>query len=67
MIKNITDFKGKIVYNRSYPDGTPRRVLDIKKIKKLGWKPKININKGLKIYYEWYLNQLKISKIKKAR
>ena len=62
MVKNITGFKGKIFYNKSYPDGTPRRVLDITKIKKLGWKPKININRGLKIYYEWYLNQLKQSK-----
>ncbi|MDB2446823.1 GDP-L-fucose synthase [Candidatus Pelagibacter bacterium] len=62
MIKNITGFRGKIFYNKSYPDGTPRRVLDITKIKKLGWKPKININNGLKIYYEWYLNQLKKAK-----
>ena len=65
MVKNITGFRGKIFYNKSYPDGTPRRVLDITKIKKLGWKPKININNGLKIYYEWYLNQLKQAKIKK--
>ena len=65
MVKNITGFKGKIFYNKSYPDGTPRRVLDITKIKKLGWNPKININSGLKIYYEWYLNQLKNVKLKK--
>ena len=47
MVKNITGYKGKIFYNKSYPDGTPRRVLDITKIKKLGWKPKTNINNGL--------------------
>jgi GDP-L-fucose synthase len=59
MISNITGFRGNIFYNKNYPDGTPRRVLDISKIKKIGWKPKINLNNGLKIYYEWYLNQLK--------
>jgi len=59
IVKNITGYRGKIFYNKSYPDGTPRRVLDITKIKKLGWKPKVNINSGLKIYYKWYLNQLK--------
>ena len=59
MIKKITGFEGKIFYNKSYPDGTPRRVLDITKIKKLGWKPNINIGSGLKIYYDWYLDQLR--------
>lgn len=60
MIKKITGFKGNIIYNKSYPDGTPRRVLDTTKIKRLGWKPKIDIKEGLNIYYKWYLNQLKI-------
>lgn len=67
IIKNITRFSGKILYNKSYPDGTPRRVLDISKIKKLGWEPKININDGLQIYYKWYLNQLKLEKITKKK
>ena len=44
-------------------NNSKKRNTNITKIKKLGWKPKININNGLKIYYEWYLNQLKQAKI----
>jgi GDP-L-fucose synthase len=67
LIKNITGFKGNIFYNKSYPDGTPRRVLDTSKIKKLGWKPKTSIEEGFKIYYAWYLEQLKTKRVKKKR
>ena len=54
-IKNIVGFQMNITFNSNYPDGTPRKVLDISKIKSLGWKPKISLEKGLKTTYEWYL------------
>ena len=43
-----TNFDGKIIWDQSKPDGTPRKLLDIDRIKKLGWKPKINLNEGIK-------------------
>lgn len=48
LIKNISKFKGKIIFDRSYPDGTINKNLDSSKIKKLKWQPKIKLSKGLK-------------------
>ena len=54
VIKKIVKTKSKLVYNTNYPDGTPRKVLDNYKIRSLGWKPKISLNKGLKETIKWY-------------
>ena len=54
VIKKILKTKSKLVYNTNYPDGTPRKVLDNYKIRSLGWKPKISLNKGLKETIKWY-------------
>jgi GDP-L-fucose synthase len=59
LIKNITNFKGKILFNKKYPDGTKERKLDITLIKKYGWLPKISLKTGLPDYYE-YFKQLKL-------
>jgi len=53
-IKKITNYEGKILWDNSYPDGTPRKLLDISKISSLGWKPKIKFDEGLKCTYDWY-------------
>lgn len=53
-IKDIVGYKGSIVWDSSKPDGTPRKLLDISKLKALGWSPKINLNDGIKRTYEWY-------------
>jgi len=55
IIKHITKFKGKIIFNKNYPDGVKERRLDVKLINKLGWKYKINLNDGLKNYYKYFL------------
>tara|TARA_B100000989_G_scaffold298144_1_gene286299 strand:- start:258 stop:1265 length:1008 start_codon:yes stop_codon:yes gene_type:complete len=47
-IANITKFKGEIIWDKSKPDGTPRKLLDTSKINSLGWNYKINIDEGLK-------------------
>ena len=43
----LTGFEGEIIWDRSKPDGTPRKLLDISKMSNLGFKPKINLDKGL--------------------
>lgn len=48
LISKTINYKGKIIYNKKFPNGTPRKILDSSKIKKLGWKPKINIKQGIK-------------------
>ena len=54
IIKKITKFKGKIIFDKSYPDGVKKRNLDSSRIYKLGWKPKINLKKGLRTYYSYF-------------
>ncbi len=57
MIKDIVGFKGDIIHDLSKPDGTPRKLLDISKIKELGWKPKVSLEEGIRRTYEWYLGR----------
>ena len=63
LISNIIGYKGKIIFDSSYPDGTPRKILNISKIKNLGWKPIYNLQGGLKKTIDWYI--LNIKSIKK--
>ena len=48
-IAKLTGFIGDIVWDETMPDGTPRKVLDISKIKTLGWEPETNLDDGLEI------------------
>ncbi|MDY3112785.1 MAG: GDP-L-fucose synthase [Helicobacter sp.] len=57
LIKKIVGFKGELYFNTNKPDGTMRKLMDISKIKKLGWNPKINLDSGIKEVYKWYLNR----------
>ncbi len=58
LIKKITKYNGKIIFNRKYPDGVKRRQLDSKIIKSMGWKPKIKLEIGLQKYCQYYLNEV---------
>lgn len=53
-ISNVVGFTGEIMWDKSKPNGTPRKVLDIDRIKSLGWQPKISLKDGIKSTYEWY-------------
>ena len=55
IIKDIVEYRGEIVFNMKMPDGTYRKLLDISKIKSLGWKPAINLQDGLRETYNWFL------------
>ena len=55
LIKKITNFKGRLYFNTKYPDGSNNRKLDSSKIKNLGWKPKIKLEKGLIQYYKNFI------------
>lgn len=54
LISDLTGFCGKIRWNRTKPDGQPRRGLRIWKVKELGWQPKVDLRDGLKNTIEWY-------------
>lgn len=54
LIRNVVGYKGKISWDSTKPDGTPRKLLDVSRLHQLGWKHKINLEKGIKMTYEWY-------------
>lgn len=58
LLKEIINYKGKIIFNQKYPDGVKKRQLDSGIIKSLGWKPKTSLKKGLKKYSEYYLKEV---------
>jgi GDP-L-fucose synthase len=53
-LKKLFKFNGKIKFNKNFPDGTPRKLLNIKQIEKLGWRPKTSLEKGLIKTMNWY-------------
>jgi len=57
-LKKIIGYKGKLVFDKTKPDGMPKKKLDVSKIEKLGWKSKINLEKGLKLTYQYYLSKI---------
>jgi GDP-L-fucose synthase len=54
LIKDIVGFRGDIRYDRSKPDGTPRKLLDVGKLEAFGWQPKISLREGIEMTYRWY-------------
>lgn len=54
MVKKVVGYQGEIVLDSSKPDGTPRKLTDISRLKAMGWQPKITLEEGLKRTYEWY-------------
>ena len=65
MIANITSFNGDIIWNEDKPDGTFRKLLNVSKLEKLGWKSKITLKEGLIINYKDYKKELKENKLRK--
>ena len=58
-ISEIVGFKGKIIWDSSKPDGTPRKLLDVSRMNQLGWKAKINLDFGLEITFKSFVDQYK--------
>lgn len=55
IIKDIVGYKGEISFNSDYPDGMPRKLLDISRIRNLGWESKTPLIDGIKSVYNWYV------------
>ncbi len=60
LILKIANYKAKIIFDTKMPDGTPRKILDSSRIFKLGWSPKISLDRGLKYVYDMYDNNISI-------
>ena len=59
MIKEVVAFDGEIVYDRSKPDGTPRKLMDSSRLRNIGWKPKVPLANGIQGTYEDFLSALR--------
>jgi GDP-L-fucose synthase len=56
LICDVVGFRGELKWDRSKPDGTPRKLLDVSKIKTLGWQPTVSLRHGVARFYEWFLD-----------
>lgn len=56
-IKGVTGYSGRVDFDASKPDGAPRKLLDITRVRELGWKPRISLPSGIEQVYEWYRTQ----------
>ncbi|MBY7864280.1 GDP-L-fucose synthase [Vibrio fluvialis] len=56
IIANVVGYQGKVVFDQSKPDGTPRKLMDVTRLIGMGWKPQIDLRDGLVNTYEWFLN-----------
>ena len=55
LIKEVVGYDGKIVWDSTKPDGTPRKLLDVSRLEKAGWKYKMELKDGVKEAYKWFL------------
>lgn len=55
LICDVVGFAGELVWDKTKPDGTPRKLLDVTRIRALGWEPTIPLRKGVAETYEWFL------------
>ncbi|MGD8741731.1 MAG: hypothetical protein PVG34_15545, partial [Desulfobacterales bacterium] len=61
IVQEVVGYDGDVSWDRSMPDGTPRKLLDISRLTRLGWAPGINLREGIKSTYEWYLAQSELN------
>ena len=57
IICDVVGFGGKLHFDTSKPDGTPRKLLDCTKIQGLGWRPRVELREGIRQTYDWYLRE----------
>ena len=57
LVQNITRHKGEIIWDKTKPDGTPRKLMDSSKINKLGWNDGFSLDNGLKMVYDSFLSK----------
>ncbi|WP_296700641.1 GDP-L-fucose synthase [Algoriphagus sp.] len=63
MIQGVIGHEGEIIWDRNMPDGTHRKVMDVSKIKSMGWKPRLSLIEGITQTYKWYLQNIDKLKI----
>lgn len=60
LIKEVVGYEGEIVWDKTKPDGTPRKLLDVSRLEKEGWKYKIELKNGIREAYKWFIENVAI-------
>ena len=60
LIKEVVGYEGKIVWDSTKPDGTPRKLLDVSRLEKAGWKHKMELKDGIREAYKWFIENVEI-------
>jgi GDP-L-fucose synthase len=55
LVCQVVGYKGQLVFDASKPDGTPRKLLDVSRLRNLGWRPRIKLEEGIAQAYQWFL------------
>lgn len=56
IVREVVGFEGRIIFDPSKPDGTPRKLLDVSRLRALGWRARIGLREGIHSTYQWYVN-----------
>jgi len=54
LIKEVVGYEGEIRFDKTKPDGTPRKLLDVSRLHNAGWSHKISLREGIENTYEWF-------------
>ena len=57
-VAKVTGFQGRLEFDATKPDGTPRKLMDVSRLADLGWKASISLEDGLRDAYQWYLENI---------
>jgi GDP-L-fucose synthase len=57
LIRKVVGFEGELVFDQTKPDGTPQKLLDVARLRSLGWEPKIPLEQGIEQTYRWFVEQ----------
>ena len=58
IMREVVGFEGKISFDNTKPDGSPRKLIDVSRLSKMGWKNSTSLREGLELTYNWYKNNL---------
>lgn len=63
LVRNTVGYEGEIFWNKDMPDGTPRKLNDVSKLHELGWTHKVELEEGVKLAYEWFMENVETARM----
>jgi len=54
-VAKVVDFKGVVKFDNTKPDGAPRKLMNVERLKSLGWQSSVSLEKGLELTYNWFI------------